>query len=503
MGSRKAIGGGEDGAALGALEWARRFLPAYFSDDPAAFHVELMRELESRGRRLLARVAPRGHAKSTCCSLAYPLFAICERRHRNIVIVSHESSLATQFVRDIRDELESNEAIREAYGDLCAAAAEEPKAARTRSRRGAARRAPARRKWTEAKFTTTTGVTVQARGAGAAFRGIRSGPHRPDLIVCDDIEKDERVESAEQRRKLDRWLRRVVMPALSPEGRLVVVGSIIHHDSLLANLRNRERFPGWDYRVHRALEAQPREDGRFDLAPLWPARWPVDRLQEERRRIGATAFEQEYMANPIDEGLRVFRAEWLRRTDEAALARRDDLITLMAADPATGAADGDYFALWVGSIDPRDGVIHTRELTLERIGIVRQVERIVAAFERWRPVKVGIETVAYQTALRDVLLDRSRALGLHMPLVALTPIANKRARIEGTAPLYERGDFLLPAALSAEVESQFLHFPKAGHDDAPDVCAMGVELARSLRCGVRIEMAAPPGVRIFPHEGGW
>src|SRR5262245_44352875 len=92
-----------------ALQWARRFLPDYFTSARCDFHAALMAVLADTQRRLIARGAPRGHGKSTLASLAYPLYAICERRRRNIVIVSRESSLATQFVRDIRTELEANE----------------------------------------------------------------------------------------------------------------------------------------------------------------------------------------------------------------------------------------------------------------------------------------------------------------------------------------------------------------------------------------------------------
>src|SRR5688500_2817206 len=100
-----------------ALAWARSFLPDYFTDEPSAFHEELLADLDDPARRLVARVAPRGHAKSTCASLAYPLYAICEQKRRNLVIVSHEASLATQFVRDIRTELETNERILARYGN--------------------------------------------------------------------------------------------------------------------------------------------------------------------------------------------------------------------------------------------------------------------------------------------------------------------------------------------------------------------------------------------------
>jgi hypothetical protein len=482
-----------------------KFLPDYFSDEPAPFHAELMADLEDPARRLIARVAPRGHAKSTCAAFAYPLWCICERRRRNIAIITHESSLATQFVRDIRSELETNERIMEEYGDLCVEEATEDqrhsrgKAKGRRTKKKVRRRA--RSKWSEAMFTTAGGITVQAKGAGASVRGARVGPNRPDLIICDDIEKDEQVASPEGRRKLEYWLRRVVMPALAPDGQLLVLGSLIHYDSLLANLRDPKRFPRWDYKVYRALEAPLHEDGQHYRVALWPARWPVERLDEERERVGTLAFEQEYQANPIDDSIRVFRPEWLKRYDESELVERN-LITLMAVDPATGVSGGDYFAIWIGSVDKTTGVIYTRKLTLERVGVVGQVKRIVAEFDRWRPLRIGIETVAYQVALKQILEEHSRKQQLYMPIVPIQTTANKRARIEGSSPFYENGTFRLPAALDPEIESQFLHFPKAKHDDAPDVCAMGIELARTLRASTEFN-----GVTVernpFSRRGGW
>lgn len=477
-------------------------LPDYFSNTPAQFHFELMRDLESE-RRFLARVAPRGHAKSTLASLAYPLWRLCEDLSRNIVIITHERSLATQFVRDIRHELETNERIIEAYGDLTLSADEPKKQTRTprRGKRKTPKRA-AKRKWSEGKFTTANGVTVQAKGASSGFRGTRVGPHRPDLIICDDIEADEQVSSAEGRQKLEFWLRRVVMPALTPGGQLVVMGSLLHHDSLLANLRDPQRFPGCDYKVYRALEAAADEAGQYRLQALWPARWSVEQLQRERERVGTLAFEQEYQANPIDDALRAFRPEWLRGYEPERLEGRNDLATLMAVDPATGVEGGDFFAIWIGSVDPRDGVIYTRQLTLERIGVVEQIRRILDAFERWQPVTIGIETTAYQVALKEFLDDISRREQRYIPITPLKTIANKRARIEGSAAFYENQTFRLPPALAPEVEKQFLEFPAGRHDDAPDVCAMGIELARSFRT------ISPPDGRtlagnVFRRRGCW
>ncbi len=493
-----------NGISSHPLTWAREYLPDYFSDEPADFHRELMSDLADDTRRLIARVAPRGHAKSTCATLAFPLWCICQRRRRNIVLITHEISLARQFLRDIRTELETNPRILSAYPELAAAERSLTRGpARTCDADDAlqvSRPAPLRKR-SESVYTTATGLTIQAKSVGASLRGTRVGPQRPDLILCDDIEKDERIESPEGRAKLEHWLRRVVLPALAPDGRLVVLGSLLHYDSLLANLANPRKFPGWNYAVYRALEARPNADGTFSPEALWPARWPVSRLREERARIGTTAFEQEYQANPIDTSRRAFRPEWLSRYDPAALHGRE-LVSLMAVDPATGVSNGDFFALWIGQLDSESGVLYTRELTLERIGVVDQVRRIVAAWQRWRPVKIGIETVAYQAALQQILEEHSRREGLFMPIVPLRTVANKIARIEGIAPFLENGTFRLPAELDPEIEAQFLQFPRSRHDDAPDVCAMGIELARTLR-GSRGGEIATAGKNPYARRGGW
>jgi hypothetical protein len=482
-----------------SLHWALHYLPEYFCDTPAHFHCELMRDLENPANRLLARIAPRGHAKSTCAALAYPLWCLCERRRRNILIITRESSLATQFVRDIRAELESNEAILAAYGDMCRQAHPNPGGAETATplptRTGGPAEtngpppAPRRRgKWSESKFITTAGLAVQAKGCGASLRGTRVGPLRPDLIICDDIEKDDLVESPEGRRKLEYWLRRVVMPALAPEGQLVVVGSLIHYDCLLANLRDQRRFPHWNYRVYRALEEECGEDGQFRKVALWPARWPVEKLNEEEQRIGTLAFSQEYMANPIDTSQRTFKPEWLQRYEPAELENcRERLINLMAVDPAAGKTSGDFCAFWVGSVDAATGVIYTRVLALERINIVEQADRIMSLYWQWRPQRIGIETTGYQNALKDYLEHESRKNKAYVPLVALNTIQNKIARIQGSSPFYQNGTFRLPPVLDPEAEAQFLHFPKGSHDDAPDVCAMGIELAREFLGGQTVE----------------
>ena len=62
--------------------------------------------------------------------------------------------------------------------------------------------------WNVGTVVTPGNVKIQALGAGKRMRGLRHGPHRPDLIVLDDLENDGNVDKPEQRDKLQSWLQK-------------------------------------------------------------------------------------------------------------------------------------------------------------------------------------------------------------------------------------------------------------------------------------------------------
>ncbi|MCB7129310.1 MAG: hypothetical protein J3T61_07220, partial [Candidatus Brocadiales bacterium] len=124
-----------------------------------------------------AVAAPRGHGKSVLMGLVYPLWAICTGRKRFIVIISSSSTISEGFLGAIIRELKENGLIRMDFGELVG-----------------------REKWTSTEILCSNGVRVAAKGVGSSLRGMRSFESRPDLVICDDLEDDEGVLSAEQRR---------------------------------------------------------------------------------------------------------------------------------------------------------------------------------------------------------------------------------------------------------------------------------------------------------------
>ncbi|MEK0537465.1 hypothetical protein OSH38_26365, partial [Mycobacterium ulcerans] len=128
-----------------------------------------------------AVAAPRGHAKSTNLTFKDNLHAILYAYKHFILIISDVYDQATGFLESIKTEIEENEHIKEDFGSL------------------------AGRVWKQDVALTSSGIKIMARGSNQKVRGIKHKQHRPDLIVCDDIENDEMVRTPEQRKKLEDW----------------------------------------------------------------------------------------------------------------------------------------------------------------------------------------------------------------------------------------------------------------------------------------------------------
>jgi predicted phage terminase large subunit-like protein len=83
----------------------------------------------------------------------------------------------------------------------------------------------------------------------------------------------------------------------------------------------------------------------------------------------------------------------------------------------------------------------------------------------------GVESVQFQEFLRTELVKRSAARGIPVPARALIPTTDKLLRIESLQPHMHNGLIRLHPGQTTLVD-QFKHFPKADHDDGPDMVAM-------------------------------
>jgi predicted phage terminase large subunit-like protein len=435
------------------FQWfCRYYLADYFPSEAAAFHRELSELVDTQERVVCA--APREHAKSTVVSFAKVIHSICYQLAHFVVIFRDSDDVAQQNTNDIRQELESNERLIEDFGSLYN-----------------------KRKWAEGEFVTRTQIKVIARGRGSSARGLRYKQWRPDLVIVDDIEDDEGVESRQQRDKLERWFNRVVLNIIGPGGRMFMVGTVLHHDSLLSRLLKRTDV--FVTRIWRAIQ----DNGK----PLWPARWPLSRLEAKRKEIGARAFATEFMNDAANEEEQIFApgaVKYFRDADIEGL----ELDQVAAIDPAIGqkAKNDDTAVAVVGG---HGGNYYLLRMVIRKLKIQNQVELVTATCREWPHVrKFGFETIAYQDALKQLVEEESARSNLQIPAVAVEDISSdKLKRISRLAPLWEQGRIWFPSASSsywtADVQKCLDQFEALGcssnsHDDGPDAVERAIALLR-------------------------
>ncbi|MBX3388631.1 MAG: phage terminase large subunit [Phycisphaeraceae bacterium] len=224
--------------------FAAVYLRHHFKFAPSRMHRELFQLLDSlktkRGQRA-AVAAPRGHAKTTVVGLAYVLWAALHQVEPMTVIVSASSEQAIQMLRHIKDELLNNPLLQRDFPEVC----------------GPLGTAKGPKPFRDNQIVLPNNTAVRALGAHQRMRGLRQRQHRPSLIITDDLEDHSLVQTAESRAKLRQWFDSTLLKLGNPETNVVVVGTILHHDSLLASLvglPGSQPINGWQRRLYQAVE---------------------------------------------------------------------------------------------------------------------------------------------------------------------------------------------------------------------------------------------------------
>lgn len=425
------------------------------------FHEKMMELLQKTDElsRLLF-IAPRGFAKSTVCSIFFPLWLAVNAKKKDIFIVSATISLSREILRKIRNELENNPYFLYDYGDLRSS------------------------KWTEEHLELSNGVVIRAKGRGFQIRGFR-----PDMIVCDDLEDEEVIYSKDQRDKLEQWFFRTLLPALKPGQNLIYVGTKLHQFSFINKLQKKPEFTT---RFYKALHS----DGKGGYKSIWPELWPAERLLALKRELGTYAFEAEYQNNPISLEEQPIKPHMI----ENVLMNGTVDLTCLALDPAISektSADFTALALFERVCDDQGRALGFREKYSEKghWGIEETCNRIIALYEQGKFDRLVIEEVAFQKVVRQVLSRLSREKKVFIP-VSEAPLGkggdkrprDKYTRLMGVVHLFEQR---LVELRNPELIDEALAFPHGEHDDMVDAMVYSLAWLSDRRKGMVASQRQP------------
>ena len=456
--------------------FCQTYFPHYIqSPHRSALHEYLFKRLPemvgSQKSENDAIAAPRGEAKSTIVSQLFVLWCSLTGRKHFIVIVMDSLDQATPMLEAIKAELEFNPRLSMDFPNATGPG----------------------RVWQVGVILTANGVKIQVAGSGKKLRGLRHGPHRPDLTVLDDIENDENVTSPAQRDKTTHWITKTVLPlgGAGVKYDVVYIGTILHYDSALSRTLNNPlwrtarfkaviRWPDamslwekWEEALRNLGEAvadafyaahQREMDAGAQVS--WAQR-PLVALMKIRARDGHAAFDSEYQNDPVSgEDAPFQHFTYWSEPDP-------NWMYFGAVDPSLGKAGAsrDPSAILVGGFNRMTGVLSVVEADIKKRLPDRIIEDVIALHQRYRCVLWVVEAVQFQEFLRTELVKRSAARGCAVPARAVSPSADKLLRIESLQPHVSNG-LIRFHHNHTTLLSQLKHFPKADHDDGPDALHM-------------------------------
>ncbi len=440
------------------------------------------------GKEALA--APRGNAKSTLTSLIVPLWCIAFSLKKFIVIISDTSDQAEEFLDQIKAELEVNDRLLEDFPEVCGPG----------------------RIWKATKLVTKNGIAVRCWGKRKRLRGARHGNRRPDLVICDDLEDDENIDSPEQREKDRKWFFKAVMKIGGRYTVYIVIGTILHYDSLLSRLLAR---PGWQGKkwkavikwsasnlwekwealfTSRRLDSEEKAEKFFKkhqkemlrgTQVLWPEAEPYYYLMTMRVSDGPAYFDSEKQNEPVNPDDCLFQEEWFRFDPEPIFINKNSQF-YCAVDPSMGSASNkaDPSAILVGCVNP-DGIIDIIHADIQKRHPDSIMEVLFDYHKQYRFERIVIEEVQFQQLFKDQVLKEGTRRKIYPPVEGVRPINDKVLRISKLQPHIKNGLIRFRKNQTLLLE-QLKYFPKASHDDGPDALEMLFNLIASGSCGPRV-----------------
>ena len=429
--------------------------------------------------RYVAIAAPRGFAKSTAITHSYVLASVLFRERGYVLIVSSTETQSIQFLNDIKSEIVENDHIKTLFKIKGLLKDSETDII--------------------VEFEDGHKFRIQAKGAEQKLRGVKWAGKRPDLIVCDDFEEDEAVMNKERREKFRRWFYGALIPCLSVDGVIRVVGTILHMDSLLERLmpefqlqtRNKRKFlfiePLKTWTEHpvawKSIKYRAHSDDWKHL--LWKERITEEFLKARKQQyidMGLPdVYSQEYLNIPLDESMAFFKRGDFRDQDLSDAGRV--LRYYIAGDLAISEKDkADYSAFVVGGMDDT-GILHIINVIRERMNALEIVETILALEHTYHPEVFILEEGQIQKAIGPFLYEEMPKRGIFPNIFGVKPSADKMTRARSIqARVRARGvKFAKDSDWYQTFEDECSRFPRDKHDDQVDAFAyLGLTLDKMV-----------------------
>lgn len=400
-----------------------------------------------------ALIAPRETGKSTWWFLILVLWAAAHGYRLFAVAFADTTAQAETHLGTLKGELERNPLLSADFPELCMPA-------RKRSGHALADRA--------GMIHQSNGFVFAARGIDSATLGLKVEERRPDLIIFDDVEPDEKSYSPDQMIKRLGTITDAAFPlniyaAVAIVGTVTMPGSITH--SVVKAAQGVE-VADWirDEKIqcHHHLPILTNDDGTE--RSMWPQKWPLDWLISVRH---TRSFMKNYLNDPMGREGDFWRLEDFTYGSLGPAATR----WMLCLDPAvTTKGTSDWTGWAVVAHSPSLGKVEVVDAGQVKLAGETLRQWVLKKLEEWPRIKaIRIEVNQGGDLWRTVLHS------LPVQLLVFTSKEAKEVRFAWALDYYQTaGGRVLHREKLRSLEEQMIAFPKAPHDDIADAAVAGV-----------------------------
>ena len=322
-------------------------------------------------------------------------------------------------------------------------------------------------------------VSIFASGSGSRITGSHC-----DLLIFDDIETIESVNTPESRQKTKRWFATEALNVLSPGGTAIVLGTRKHFDDLYSVLLDpASGFVSLDqhkrcWKVDPETEDEIIKNGR--PIPIWPEKWSYESLMARKAtldQMDATSWSQEFLNLPLSSETQMFHPQFWPTYEEVP----PNSVRVIAVDLAVRQKQkNDRSAIMVGSLHIDTNDFYLEYASRGRWGFNETLDEIDRVAREFPPFVIGIENHQYQLAAVEEFARRTtwavEGLDADMDKIARAKLFEARA---GLGKVYRpEGNPGWWHLLFEEAST----FPAGSHDDLVDaasyLCLMLAKLER-------------------------
>lgn len=414
-----------------------------------------------RYQRWSLSLAPRGHGKSTALTISRSILKFLKNPNIRILIASKTDTNAESFLSEIKQRIKRHQFI-EVFGDLQG------------------------NPWNDGEITIRTRTeqwregTISTVGLGKALASKHF-----DMIIADDLVDEENSTTEAQRNKVRTWLFKVLDPTLMPDGQMDVIGTRYHPDDLYGHLietmftkRDKkgrvskklyQRYPALIKRrkpKKRKNGKKPRERDWYDA--LWPSMFSVKFLLQKKRNQGSAIFESQMQNDTVAMQGNIFQWDWFRTYKQGDI-NDIKLKVFQGVDLAIKQDEkADKFAHVTIGVDPETQNIYILDYYNRVTHYTRQKKKILEMFNKYDPIRVGIEGNGYQSALIQDINSNEE-----FSKIRTRPIFTEKDKVTRAWKLsayFERGQVFMLENMT-ELKEHLLKFPGTYKDlfDALDI----------------------------------